>query len=246
MSFKQDIQEVFKKVLARHGGVKRAAAASLGVNVVTFWGWIQGTRTPNVETLSKAMDMLGIRVTYDECPDMSREVCFVKAETVEAGKNLDIPPDAEDYFAVPLVDGEVGAGPGYLPQENVKSWLLVYKWQKSILHRSNLIAVELASDAHSMEPTLCPHDIVLVDRNDTTVSNNGKIWLVLDPDDGGGRIKRVNVKFLEEEKDFRLTFYSDNPDFPPEAYSLKKDYGDSWQKAIAGRVVWSWSDMTNK
>ena len=243
MGFEDDIQKIFKTVLEQHGGVKRKAAEAMGVNEVTFWGWLQGTRKP-LKTFAQAMDRLGVSLNYSEFPDQSRDVCFVDAESVQSGDGL-IPPDAENYLAIPLVD-EVGAGPGYLPQEKLKSWLLVYKWQKSLLHRSNLIGVELAADAHSMEPTLYPGDIVLVDRNEVEGGQNGKMWLVTDPDDGSGRIKRVNTKFLEQEKDFRLTFYSDNPEYPSETYSLNIDYDGNWRKAIAGRVVWSWSDIRNK
>lgn len=212
----------------------------------TWYNVIGHGKQTSAATFLAWLERVGGQISFsdDGHAAMIREICFVDAEIVKAGKDLP-PPEAENYFAVPLVD-EVGAGPGYLPQEKLKNWLLVYKWQKSIYHRSDLIAVELAADAHSMEPTLCPGDIVLVDRKELEVSQNGKMWLVLDPDDGSGRIKRVNFKFMEKEKDFRLIFYSDNPEYPPEVYSLKTHFEGSWHKAIAGRVLWAWSDVSNK
>lgn len=65
-----------------------------------------------------------------------QNVCFVNARIVPAGENVP-PPQAEDYIAAPMV-GEVGAGPGYIPQEEIKSWFLVYKHQDAVRYRRNL------------------------------------------------------------------------------------------------------------
>lgn len=243
MGYLDDIQKILKQVLERHNGNKAAAAASLGVNSVTFWGWIEGTRIPTTQALAPLMDKLNASVLLPD-EDQSREVCFVDAKTVEAGEDLE-PPASEDYFAVPLVD-EVGAGNGYIPQEKLRSWLLVWRWQSAVRHRSNLVAVEIAKDADSMVPTLFPGDIVLIDRDERRVENNGKMWLVRDPSDESTKIKRVALKTSPEEKDVRITYYSDNSDYPPEAYSLKEDFYNDLARAIVGRVVWAWSDVTNK
>ena len=174
----------------------------------------------------------------------ARDVCFVDARLVAAGENAP-PPQAIDYMAAPLV-GEAGAGPGYLPQNEIKSWFLVYKHQAAVRYRRNLIAVELGHNSTSMQPTLNPGDIVLIDRDDRDVSQSGHMMLVLDPMDGSGMIKRVAVTDLENG-DFRITYYSDNTlSNPPMVYSLKKDFGNDWEKTIVGRVVWAWSDMKEK
>jgi hypothetical protein len=58
-------------------------------------------------------------------------------------------------------------------------------------------------------------------------------------------IKRVAVKRLDD--DLELVFYSDNSrDFPPMTYRLVRDYDGDLNRAIAGRVIWAWSDMTRK
>lgn len=56
MGFKEDITHIFSEVLRQHGGNKAAAAESLGVNTVTFWGWVEGKRTPNTEALAPLLD----------------------------------------------------------------------------------------------------------------------------------------------------------------------------------------------
>lgn len=58
MSIQADIQKLFGKVLQEHGGNKAAAAASLGVNPVTFWGWVKGNRKKN-EVIFDAIDRAG-------------------------------------------------------------------------------------------------------------------------------------------------------------------------------------------
>lgn len=226
-----------------HGGNVAAAARAMGVNGAAFYRWYKRERNPNGEDLSRMLDFLGARL-LPPAAVAPREVCFVDAKLVEAGEGLGS-PDAEDYFAVPLVE-EVGAGQGLIPQGEFISWLLVWRWQEAIRHRSDLIAVRLAKDADSMLPVLHPGDIVLVDRGEKNILVNGRMWLVLDPLDGSSKIKRVNVKFLEGSRDTRVTYYSDNPDYPPEVYSLRGDFLSDWDRIVAGRVIWAWSDVSNK
>ncbi|EFL84679.2 hypothetical protein HMPREF0326_02541 [Desulfovibrio sp. 3_1_syn3] len=192
--------------------------------------------------ISPLLDVLKINITKPDA-EASRDVCFVNAKVVPAGQYA-TPPVAEDYIAAPMV-GEVGAGPGYLPEDEVKSWFLAYKNLPAIRHRRNLIAVEIGPTSTSMQPTLNPGDIVLVDRDDRDVTKPGHMMLVLDPDDGSGMIKRVSV--TERKDDFQVTYYSDNGSkWPPMIYSLKQDFCDDWDKAIVGRVIWAWADVREK
>lgn len=198
------------------------------------------------ESLFEWLENLGFQlVTPDETnKDQSRDVCFVNSRIVNAEDGG--PPIApEDYLAVPLI-AEAGAGPGIVPANHRESWFLVYRREPSLRTRTNLIAVRIDKNSTSMEPTLHPGDIVLVDRNDKAVAQPGKIWLVMEPD-GSGKVKRVKVDDLRAKRQTRLTFYSDNvQENPPEVYSLEEDYDGEWDRAIVGRVVWAWSDLTRK
>ncbi len=243
MIFEQAINLIIAYIDKEHNGNVAAAARGMGVNAAALYRWYKRERTPNGEDLGRMLDALGVSLQPPRTAE-PMEVCFVDAKIVEAGQTLTV-PEAEDYFAVPLVE-EVGAGQGLIAQGELISWLLVWRWQESIRHRSNLIAVRLAKDATSMTPILHPGDIVLIDRDERNVQINGRMWLVLDPLDGSGKIKRVNAKFLPERKDTRLTYYSDNPDYPPEVYSLRGDFLNDWDRAIAGRVIWAWSDVSKK
>lgn len=220
----------------------RAAAENLGVKYETFRSWHDGIKSPQIKSLAPYAARLGL--VFNAAPfDASKDVCFVDAKMVSAEDGTP-PPQAEDYVAAPLV-GEVGAGPGYLPSDEVKSWFLVYKRLEAIRYRKNLIAVEIGKSSTSMQPTLNPGDIVLVDRDDRDVARPGHMMLVLDPLDGSGMVKRVST--IQEGDDFQITYYSDNAaKWPPTVYSLKKDFDDDWDKAIVGRVIWAWSDVREK
>lgn len=241
-SFHQTVIETLEKAQKEAGSINQLAD-KCGVNRTTLSRWIAGTRSPSVIELGKIFDALGISLD-GLSPDPSKDVCFVDATLVPAGKGQR-PPEVDDYLAVPLVD-EVGAGPGYIPQGVMKSWFLVWKHQSAIAYKRDLIAVQIGKHSTSMLPTLSPEDIVLVDRQDKDISRSGHIMLVMDPD-GAGMIKRVAVERQEKKKDFRITYYSDNTAAnPPNVYSLREDFFNDWERAIVGRVVWAWSDVHNK
>jgi hypothetical protein len=177
-----------------------------------------------------------------------RDICFVDAKIVAAGETLK-PPKAENYIAVPLV-GEVGAGPGMVDQERLKSWILVYRQHHSVERRSNLLAVEIGKGQKSMVPLLYPEDIVLVDRNDwgenTRYAKPGNIYLVREPrqDGAGGKIKRVSIAGHGEEQ--TIIFTSENAeDLGPEPHKMS-EYNYNIRNAIIGKVIWAWSDLTGK
>ena len=131
-----------------HNGVRSRAANALGIANMTLKQWLDGTRVPNLENLSPAFERLGISFSKPAVQEVTRDVCWVNAKVMPAGEHV-APPVAEDYLAAPLV-GEVGAGPGYLPQESVESWFLVYKHVPAIMGRRNLIAVEIGKTSTSM------------------------------------------------------------------------------------------------
>lgn len=226
--------------VATYGNAAALARAS-GASPANLSRWLSGERVPRLAEISPVLDLLGADLSMPSV-NAGRDICFVDAKVVPAGEGVE-PPQAEDYLAAPLV-GEVGAGPGYLPQEDIKSWFLVYRNLPAIRHRSNLMAVEIGKNSTSMQPLLNPGDIVLVDRNDKDVDYPGHIMLVRDPD-GQGMVKRVSME--ESRGDFIIQFYSDNAvRNPPMVFSLRSDYLGEWDRAIVGRVIWAWSDVREK
>lgn len=239
--FSSAIGALREYVDGKHDGNVSAAARALGISVPTFHTWLKGERKPSMGKITPVLEELGARIQLPSA-EPGKDVCFVDAKKVEAGKTVP-DPEAESYLAVPVV-GEVGAGPGYMPEEEVKSWFLVYKYQEAVRYKKNLIAVEIGKNSTSMVPTLSPGDIVLVDRDDRDVKNAGHIMLVTEPS-GEGKIKRVSVQ--PKNGDFSITYYSDNVvDNPPDTYSLRDDFFGDFERAIVGRVIWAWSDVRGK
>ncbi len=221
------------------------AAKQLNISYHTLYSWLgpKRSRTPSLRVLEPVLEKLGVQFSQPPA-DAGRDVCFVNARIVPAGEQA-APPQAEDYMAAPMV-GEVGAGPGYIPEDQIKSWFLVFKNQPAVRYRRNLIAVEIGPHSTSMQPILNPGDIVLVDRDDRNVKAPGHMMLVLDPKDGSGKVKRVAVQDCDDG-DCRITYYSDNAaSNPPEVWSLREDFYGDWDRCIVGRVVWAWSDITEK
>lgn len=246
MEDKNTFYESFKEIICRAIEVYGNAAAlarATGISPANISRWKSGERVPRMEEISPLMNLLNITLKMPS-DEAGRDVCFVDARVSSAGAGSS-PPEVEDYLAVPLVD-EVGAGPGIIPQNQLISWFLVWRHQRAIAHKRDLIAVQIGQHSRSMLPTLAPMDIVLVDRQDKDVSAPGRIMLVMEPD-GAGLIKRVAVEHRRDKRDFRITYYSDAAaDNPPKVYSLREDFDDDWSKAIVGRVVWAWSDVSNK
>lgn len=144
-----------------NGNISRASQA-WGVTGDNLHKWLRGDRIPTLEKISPILNQLGASLTLSN-QDSGKDVCFVNAKVVPAAETTYAPPQAEDYLAAPMV-GEVGAGPGYIPQEEIKSWFLVYRNLPAVRYRRNLLAVEIGPHSDSMQPTLNPRDIVLVDR----------------------------------------------------------------------------------
>lgn len=246
---KDNVFERLRVALINTGASQSQLAREADVQQGSLSRFLKGTQaTLSGEAFIKLVSYLGGNIQLPgDAPapsaEAGRDVCFVDAKVVPTGDYV-APPQAEDYIAAPLV-GEVGAGPGYLPQEEVKSWFLVYRNLPAVRYRRNLIAVEIGKNSTSMKPLLNPQDIVLVDRDDRDVAAPGHIMLVLDPD-GQGMIKRVSVEQLEDG-DFSVVYYSDNAmKNPPICYSLRKDFLSDWDRSIVGRVIWAWSDMREK
>lgn len=240
--FYDSILQLLKKAVDQYGSASALSRAS-GVSVANISRWINGKQAPRLTDLSPIMDLLGV-LPKEPQTDAGKDVCFVNAKLVPAAEDTYAPPQAEDYLAAPMV-GEVGAGPGYIPQENIKSWFLVYRNLPAVRYRRNLLAVEIGPYSDSMQPTLNPRDIVLVDRDDRDIQHPGHMMLVLDPD-GAGMIKRVAVEDLDNG-DSRITFYSDNAmKHPPAVYSLERHYCNDWERCIVGRVIWAWADVREK
>jgi len=143
----------------------------------------------------------------------------------------------EDYYAAPLVEGKIAAGPGRIAAEEIKSLVWIYSPELRVRRNHQLVALQLAKDAVSMKPTLEPGDIVLVDRDDPRGASDfksGKIYAVrMGRNDEGCAVKRLHAD------SGGLIISSDNTkEFPPQ-----RAWTADLQKLIVGRVVWGWRNL---
>lgn len=137
----------------------------------------------------------------------------------------------EDYSLVPLYDVSASAGHGAVVESEQVIDYLAFKrdWLRAELNATagDLYLIEV--DGESMEPTLRPGDIILIDRR-----NAGNV-----PRDGV-YVLRLNgsllVKRLQRMPGHTVRVSSDNHAYEPFMLAMDAPAEDM---AIVGRVVWS-------
>lgn len=130
------------------------------------------------------------------------------------------------YLSVPLVEGRIAANPaGLIPGDAVESQIMLNR--SELCGRHNLVAVRLAADADSMEPSLHPGDLVVIDRGDQEITPRG-LYAVRLPDMESCTIKRLQL--ISDQNIILLL--SDNPKYEPLPVA-------SHEHLIIGRLIWS-------
>ena len=99
-------REIIQKAIA-DGKFKNAShlAEVAGVDQGTLSKYLTGKSSGmHLDNVGRILDVLGGDICFPDLGgEMAREVCFVDARVVNVGDALPT-PDAEDYFAVPLVE----------------------------------------------------------------------------------------------------------------------------------------------
>lgn len=151
------------------------------------------------------------------------------------GASLDDLPDevvADEYLAVPLLEGKAAAGPGGVVWNKKTS--MVWVCRKELNHRKNLVAIRVAGD--SMTPTVPDGSIIIIDRDDWDPRANHAaqraVW-ALRTQEGDTQVKR-----LQRLKDGPYIMVSDNLDYPAESV-----WTDNLRDLVIGRAVWMWRSL---
>ncbi|PTB82880.1 peptidase S24 [Methylophaga nitratireducenticrescens] len=138
--------------------------------------------------------------------------------------------EMESFVRIPLYETTASAGQGsFIQDENITDSLIFKKeWIHNELHNSpgNLYLINI--EGESMEPSLRPGDVVLVDHSDNTARRDG-IYILRMGD-------ALLVKRLQRLPGDIIKASSDNPAYQAFTIDLKKD---SHEISIIGRVVWS-------
>jgi len=245
----RDMAGLFEKTLRwLKGQAEKAGGASrladrLSAPRATFYKVLNGKQT-NAKDYLSWLDALGIHVIFpDESHDTTRPIRFLDATVLWNGRHDHLPqPTPDRYRAIPVVSGEVAAGEGLLPEEGIESWMILSTVEPAVRRSSNLLAVRVGRRQRSMLPLIHPGATVLVDCDDRAPAGESSIYLVRDPHDGRA-LKKVRT-FTRHNEEF-VTFYSLNAEeYPPFTYSVDKDFEGNLKRAIVGRVVWLWQDLT--
>ena len=247
MSLENEIRMAIKGSKGRLWKTQEELSQRSGVSQPQISRFLRGSGTIGMDAGCDLIESLGGSIVFPgEQKDTTREVCFVEqrpSKSIHAHSQHPVP---ENYMAVPLTASPVGAGEGMLDDDSVDGWVLVYRRMLPANISQDLLAVPIDERGYSMEPTLHPGDIVLVDREKIHPEEGG-IYLVRDPHEMAAMVKRVNT--LRKNGDIQIIFSSDNPDkknYSPKIWSISEDYDGDMSRAIVGRVMWAWSDMSRK
>lgn len=137
----------------------------------------------------------------------------------------------EEYALVPLYDVRAAAGHGAVVEEEKVTDSLAFKrqWIHQELHANPADLYLIYVDGESMEPTLRPGDVILVDRRSAQAVPRDGIYVLRM--DGSLLVKR-----LQRLPGRKVKVTSDNPAYEPFELALDAPGEDL---AIIGRVVWS-------
>lgn len=85
MPIKEEVLNVFRQMVEEEGDNQAKAAAKLGVNQVTFWGWLSGSRNIGSDALWKALDAAGAHVVRGNDKIQKRINFFAEGTKKPAG-----------------------------------------------------------------------------------------------------------------------------------------------------------------
>lgn len=150
--------------------------------------------------------------------------------TQVSSDHADYQVDRSDYVSIPLYDVHADAGDGAVVDSELVVDVLHFKqeWLRAELRASPADLYLINVDGESMEPTLRPGDIILVDNRDQAQARDGIYVLRM--------ANTLLVKRLQRLPGGVIKVSSDNPAYSP--FEIHADNVDEGF-AIIGRVVWS-------
>lgn len=155
----------------------------------------------------------------------------IGSEQDESSRMYEEAFDSDSFVKIPLYNVHAAAGAGKLIHTEEITATMVFKkeWIHNELHANpaNLYLIHIEGD--SMEPSLRPGDVVLVDRTHIAPKRDG-IYVIRMGDS-------LLVKRLQRLPNHRLKVTSDNPAYEPFEISLDFDLDNEFE--VIGRVIWS-------
>ena len=207
-------------------GFSRALARALKLPDSTIQRWLNGSY-PSAQYLKKIYNVFGVTPNFllNIQEKGKSKIEGLPVPVLELVDFVDIkePIKKEDYFTVPLVAGKIAAGRGLVVDENIEDWVIIHKNVSP--KKKNLIAIRIDKrEGLSMYPILKPDDIVIIDRDNKTITPKGIYAVRIDDE---CTVKRV------QQADDHLVLIPENPDYKVQIVNLRIH-----PDPIIGRVIW--------
>ncbi|XPV77032.1 MAG: helix-turn-helix domain-containing protein [Desulfovibrio sp.] len=217
-------------------------ADQLGLSQSQISKLLNGRSMPRLDFVGELVDKLGGKISFPNNAESTNKEDL----DGDAVLNLMGGVDAEDYLAVPLTSLGVAAKPEMIREDDIESWVMVWRHHDAIRFKEHFVAIRVEAEDRSVLPMFGPNDMLLVDKTDNAPDPSGRLMLVREPGTyGKAYVRRVATR--RKGNDTELVFYTENSkDYPPQVYSLREHYGNNIQSALAGAIVWAWTDVRNK
>ncbi len=224
-------QDIGRRIATIRGDISQTDfSKSLGIHKSSLIRYEKGERLPDAEFVLK------MHLVYHVSPLwlLTGEGVIRRSHATVAAELQKQPTEGEgegEYALVPLYDVQASAGHGAVVESERISDYLAFKrdwlWRELRASEQDLYLLEV--DGESMEPTLRPGDIILVDRRQAEgVPRDGIYLLRLDDS--------LLVKRLQRLPGHRVRVSSDNAAYEPFEVDLE---AAADQLKIVGRVVWA-------
>tara|TARA_A100000171_G_C2137713_1_gene151724 strand:+ start:4195 stop:4884 length:690 start_codon:yes stop_codon:yes gene_type:complete len=206
-----------------------AFAKEIGAHKNSIGNYERGERTPDAGFLAKLME-----AGYNANWLLTGEGPMLLADMSAAPSAVSLSQSGgvgDDYALIPLYDVCAAAGHGSLVNSEEVADTLVFKrsWIHQELHAQPNDLYLIHVDGESMEPTLRPGDVILVDRRSAASVPRDGIYVIRM---SGGLL----VKRLQHLPGRKVRATSDNPAYA--AFDIELD-APGEDLAIIGRVIWA-------
>lgn len=221
-----------RKVGVAQSSVSRIEKGERPLSIELIKGLLCQFAEVDVRTL-----LCGVAASHNSSASALEVAARVRPVIRAAADSLDDLPQqgiADDYLAVPLVEGRVAAGHGGVVWEQVQS--LVWVYRPALGRRHRLIAVRVGGD--SMEPTVPDGAIIIIDRDCREPKGRRRAIWALRTADGECQIKRLLFASDDDPKRDVWLVVSDNPEYAP-----KIAWTGDFKNLIIGQVIWMWRSL---
>ena len=240
------------RMVREHAGLSQMEfARRLGTNPTIISRWETGKSRPRRSALLRIAQEFGVSLDWlltgngpmwAEAPETSveegrtersRDIVFLplpeylerflKIKPHLLPRRLSVAAETDITRYIPVIEGYVGAGgSGFVDKHEIIDALPVPRY--ATIGWIDPFAIKVGPNQDSMSPTIEPGDLVIVSNE--RVIQNGKMYLIRNPQDDGLTIKRIRVS------QGKLSLYGDNPAYPEEEVSK-----EMLEELIVGRIV---------